>query len=579
MEPLNQLKRRSTDLLKQAQQNMPSMPEMPNMSNMPNMPNMSALPGLPKSINIPNISKKLPSLPQFRQTRSPDDAVQATWERLEIPSLPRSSHSLNVVAGCAYIFGGELEGQQPVDNGMHVIRLPFSSAGADYYTVTAKASLHHPTSEQSDQRSEQALSQAAQASLEEVPLRDTSEDTASEDKGKEIAKDQKPELDDIPCPRAGHATAVIGSRIFLFGGRGGPNMEPLEEAGRVWAYDTRSHTWSHLDPVPAVKGGAIIPHPAPRSNHCATASDRPRDFPNLASSASTRSAKPQTWRQWAIGDTSKTGIPQDPVVGYVAETAVDEDSAGYGTFFVHAGCLASGDLTSDLWAFDVRTRTWTELPAAPGPVRSGSAMCISKSRLYRFGGWDGESELGGQLDVLHLEVETFDDGHSKGEVAVQARAGWQSILQDGTGDASSTSEIHAEPSTRQKWPAPRGEASLQALTLGGGREYLVLCMGGHDTFFSDVWTFQVPPRGMTPASFTAAVYQVMGRRTGEGKWEKLRTGPYDEENTGGDGVPVGRGWLASAPMTDLEESGIVIWGGLGGNEQRMGDGWILRLGQ
>ncbi|KAG6310221.1 hypothetical protein E4U44_005779 [Claviceps purpurea] len=591
MEPFNQLKRRSTDLLKQAQQNMPSMPEMPNMPNMsnmpsmpsmpnmPNMPNMPALPGLPKRINIPNISKKLPSLPQFRQTRSPDDAVQATWERLEIPSLPRSSHSLNVVAGCAYIFGGELEGQQPVDNGMHVIRLPFSSAGADYYTVTAKASVPQPTAEQLDQRSEQALSQAAQASLEEVPLRDTSEETASEDKGKETAKDQKPELDDIPCPRAGHATAVIGSRIFLFGGRGGPNMELLEEAGRVWAYDTRSHTWSHLDPVPAVKGGAIIPHPAPRSNHCATASDRPRDFPNPASSASTRSAKPQTWRQWAIGDISKTGIPQDPVVGYVAETAVDEDSAGYGTFFVHAGCLASGDLTSDLWAFDVRTRTWTELPAAPGPVRSGSAMCISKSRLYRFGGWDGESELGGQLDVLHLELETFDDGHSKGEVAVQARAGWQSILQDGTGDASSTSEIHAEPSTRQEWPAPRSEASLQALTLGGGREYLVLCMGGQDTFFSDVWTFQVPPRGMTPASFTAAVYQAMGRRTGEGRWEKLRTGPHDEENTGGDGVPVGRGWLASAPMTDLEESGIVIWGGFGGNEQRMGDGWILRLGQ
>ncbi|KAG5976363.1 hypothetical protein E4U58_004310 [Claviceps cyperi] len=582
MEPLNQLKRRSTDLLKQAQNNMPSMLEMPNMSNMSSMPNMPALSRLSKSIHIPNISKKLASPPQFRQRRSPNDAVQATWERLEVPSLPRSSHSLDVVAGCAYIFGGELEGQQPVDNGMHVIRLPSSSAGADYYTVTAKASLPQPTAEQSDQRSEQALSQAAQTSLEEVPLQDTSEDTASEGKGEEVAKYQKPELDDIPCSRAGHSTAVIGSRIFLFGGRGGPDMEPLKEAGRVWAYDTRYHTWSHLDPVPAVKGGAIIPHPAPRSNHCATASDRPRDFPNPASSStstSPRPKKPQTWRQWAIGDTSKTGIPQDPVVGYVAETAVDENSAGYGTFFIHAGCLASGDLTSDLWAFDVRTRTWNELPAAPGPVRSGSSMCISKSRLYRFGGWDGESELGGQLDVLHLEVETFDDGHSKGEVAIQARAGWQSILQGGTGDASSASKIHAGPSHRQEWPAPRSEASLQALTLGGGSEYLVLCMGGRDTFFSDVWAFQVPPRGMTPASFTAAMYRVMGRRTGEGKWERLRTGPHDEENTGSDGVPVGRGWLASAPMTDLEESGIVIWGGLGENEQRMGDGWILRLGQ
>lgn len=546
MEPFNQLKRRSTNLFKQAQQNMPSLPNVPN---------------------LPELQKNLPSLPQlnFRRDSNPNKAqpIQGTWERIDIPSLPRSSHSLNVISGSAYIFGGEVEARQPVDNDMHIVRLPFSSAGADYHKVKAKAAAV---------TEESAPEQAA--NLDEVPLEE------SKGKGKEVATDIKPDMSEVPAPRVGHATAVIGSRIFLFGGRGGPDMKPLEEAGRVWVYDTRSHTWSHLDPVPAVKGGAIVPQPSPRSYHCATATDRPRDFPVAAPSGP---KKPQTWKQWALGDTSKTGIPQDPVVGYVAEQAVDEESDGYGTFFVHAGCLSNGDRTSDLWAFDVRTHTWTELPAAPGPSRGGAAICISKSRLYRFGGFDGTNEIGGQLDFLHLEVETFDDGHSKGEVSIHARAGWQTILQDNI-DASST-EIHAEP--HQEWPAPRSVASLQALTVGGGKEYLMLSMGerspsadGHaeaGTFFNDVWTFEVPPLGMSAASFRAAVFQAMGKKTGEGKWEKLRMGEYDEES--GDGMPGPRGWMASAPMTDLEESGIVVWGGLGADNQRIGDGWILRLGR
>ncbi|GAO19458.1 uncharacterized protein UV8b_00132 [Ustilaginoidea virens] len=555
MEPLNRLKRRSTDLLKQAQENLHTKVDMPNLSE---------------------IQGRLPSLPHFRQKKTrPANDVQATWERIDIPSLPRSSHTLNVVSGCAYVFGGEVEPRQPVDNDMHIIRLPFSSAGADYHKVRAKATALPEQSQQ--QHSPPALSESptahqAQSSLDDVALQET-----SSGKGKEIAKDEASGMGQVPGPRVGHATAVIGSRIFLFGGRGGPDMQPLQEAGRVWVYDTRSHTWSYLDPAPAVKGGAIVPHPAPRSYHCATATNRPHDTPHPAGFK-----KPQTWRQWALGDAAKTGIPQKPVVGYVAEEAVDQESDGYGTLLIHAGCLASGDRTGDLWAFDVRARTWTELPAAPGPSRGGSSICISKSRLYRFGGYDGETEAGGQLDFLHLEVETFDDGHTKAEVAIHARGGWQTIRQ-GDADASST-EIHAE--LHQEWPPPRSVASLQALTVGGGKEVLVLCMGerapsadGHEgagTLCNDVWTFQVPPLGMTAASLAAAVYQAVGRKTGEGKWQKLRTGPHDHES-GGE-VPTPRGWLASAPMTDVE-SAVVIWGGLGADNKRIGDGWILRLGE
>ncbi|PNY25411.1 Tip elongation aberrant protein 3 [Tolypocladium capitatum] len=529
MEPIAKLRRRSTVLMHQVQQSLPAMPQMPLLQ---------------------------------RQARK--DGIKGTWERIDIPALPRSSHSLNVASGSAYLFGGEINPREPVDNDMHVIRLPFSSAGADYHRVKAKAAAPEQPQESGD------AEYSGQAGLDDVPL----EGPLS--KGKEPATAETPELDDVPSPRVGHATAVIGSRIFLFGGRGGPDMKPLDEAGRVWVYDIRAHAWAHLDPVPAVKGGAVVPHPAPRSYHCAAATGHPRDF------ARPPARKAQTWRQWALGDTSRTGIPQDPIVGNVAEDAVDQESEGYGTFFVHAGCLAGGDRTSDLWAFDVRTRTWTLLPAAPGPARGGAAICISKSRLFRFGGYDGEKELGGQLDFLDLQLETVHDRTARAESSIHARpAGWQTILANNI-DASSTG-IPAEPS--QPWPSPRSVASLHALTIGGGREYLVLTMGeggpssdghaGAGTFFGDVWTFQVPPLGVTAAGVADAMLQAVGRKTGEGKWIKVATEPYDDERDDMDPAP--RGWMASAPMADVEEAGIVIWGGLGEDNNRLGDGWILRL--
>ncbi|PHH87026.1 hypothetical protein CDD83_9407 [Cordyceps sp. RAO-2017] len=532
MEPLIKLKRRSTGLFNQVQQS-------------------------------------LPSLPRFHtHSRLHQDVIKGTWEPIDVPFLPRSLHSLDVVAGSAYIFGGEINPREPVDNDMHIVRLPFSGASADYYKIEAKAALP----ESLESRDESPGEETGQRDLDDVPLEG---DALDKGKGPAAAEEELPELGHVPCARVGHATAVIGSRIFLFGGRGGRDMAPLDEAGRVWVFDTRSCTWSHLDPVSAVSGDAVIPHPEPRSYHCATAIDLPRDF------ARPRPRKPQTWRQWAVGDSARTGIPQNPIVGNVAEDAVDHESEGYGTFFIHAGCLASGDRTSELWAFDINSRTWTELPAAPGPCREGTAICVSKSRLFRFGGYDGAQELGGQIDFLPLELEMFDDRTTKGEVSVYARpGGWKTIVADDQ-NASST-DIPAEAS--QDWPAPRSFGSMQALTLGGGREYLVLIMGervpspeGHDgagIFLNDVWVFQVPPLGMTTASFKDAMLQAVGRKTGEGRWTKVSTAPYDDAT---DGEPTSRGWLASAPLGDVDEGGLVIWGGLGEDNNRIGDGWILRL--
>jgi len=45
-----------------------------------------------------------------------DHPIKAQWVRIDAPPLPRSSHSLSVIAGRAYIFGGEISTKAPISS-------------------------------------------------------------------------------------------------------------------------------------------------------------------------------------------------------------------------------------------------------------------------------------------------------------------------------------------------------------------------------------------------------------------------------------------------------------------------------
>lgn len=180
------------------------------------------VPSLPRGLVSPSPSSTPSSSPMPQA-----GAVRATWEPIDdLPCLPRAAHSLDVVAGAAYLFGGEPGPGVPASaNHVHVVGLPCSSAGADYHVVEAVAAAGGDGD--GDARGRDA---PAQRDLQDVPL-DEERPPASE------GRDSPPA---VPPSRAGHANAVIGARVFLFGGRGGPDMAPLQEAGRVWVFDTRS---------------------------------------------------------------------------------------------------------------------------------------------------------------------------------------------------------------------------------------------------------------------------------------------------------------------------------------------------
>lgn len=74
---------------------------------------------------------------------------------------------------------------------------------------------------------------------------------------------------DVPEKRVGHTAAAIGERIFIWGGRGGVDMKPLQESGRVWVFDIRSEKWTFLDPAPGSEW------PEARSYHASVAVEIP----------------------------------------------------------------------------------------------------------------------------------------------------------------------------------------------------------------------------------------------------------------------------------------------------------------
>ncbi|KAK8083576.1 hypothetical protein PG996_002357 [Apiospora saccharicola] len=601
METFGKLKRRTTDLMESAPKNMPAMPAMPQMPNMPKMPKLPAMPNMPQ----------MPPMPQMPNMsfKSSEPSMKGTWQHIDLPPIPRSSHSLNVVGGSAYIFGGEAQPNKPLDNEMHIVALPFSGAPADYYSVPAQISAKsqvietplNTVGEVEESAAAAALREPLTDPLTDVPLSSSppvatptseanppSPTAAEKGKGKELTHIE------VPAPRIGHATAVIGTRIFMFGGRGDTSQEAtLDEGGRVWVFETKTHTWSCLLPASITGGITTDPSkvPAPRSYHAAAATDKPREFTGIKPLRRTES-----WKQWAEGDSAEVGIPQRPVAGHIAENARDEEDldAGFGTLFIHGGCLADGSRTNDIWAFDVHSRIWKQLPAAPSPARGGAALAVAKSRLYRFGGFDGESELGGQLDVLELGVDQFDDHVSRGEVSVVARGDWVSLVPptsptlQGKMAPIETSAPLVPTQDHQPWPGARSVAGLQLVLGSQGREYLLLLMGeraptadGHEAagaFWDDVWAYQVPPQGMTAASFADAALRLAGRKTGEGRWTRVTPGPYDDEVDMDIEGPGARGWFAAANMGDLEEGGVVLFGGKNEANQRLGDGWIFRLG-
>jgi hypothetical protein len=254
----------------------------------------------------------------------------------------------------------------------------------------------------------------------------------------------------------------LNGKTYIFSGRGGAAMTPIDEQGNLWCLDHATNAWSVIAPA-----NPSLPVPAPRSYH-----------------------------------------------------ALVNDSRD--TFYLHAGCPATGRL-GDLWAFQLSTRRWIQLSPAPGPERGGAgvAFCGRDDVLFRMGGFDGEREQGGSVDIYTPHNDTWSS---------------KAFAPDGV-----------------EGPEARSVGSLLCLNVGG-RPFLVTLFGERD-----------------PSSLG---HQGAGKMLGDAWAWDIQGEEWTRVEFGGGDAPAPRGWFAAEMFGD---DGVVVHGGLAEDNSRLGDVWVGKL--
>ena len=191
-------------------------------------------------------------------------------------------------------------------------------------------------------------------------------------------------------------------------------------------------------------------------------------------------------------------------------------SDGKDTLYIHAGCPEKGRL-SDLWAFNISRKEWVELTPAADPARGGASIAYADGKLYRMNGFDGNTEQGGSLDVYSPETNS-----------------WESLQYSPDGKAG---------------PESRSVSSLLPITLKD-RTFLITLFGERDPS-------SLGHQGAGKMLRTVWAFDIQSE-----KWEEVHV-------QGGE-LPLARGWFDADVVGSNE---IVVHGGLGESNERLGDVW------
>lgn len=425
--------------------------------------------------------------------------LRASLTHITSVPLPRAHHTISVVKGRAYIFGGETAPGELADNDMHIVILPSSGVlEADYTTIKARP----------------------------------------EKSG-----------DPVPAPRKGHTSVIIGDSIYVYGGDGVES-----ENGRVWVYHTIRNTWTFLD------AADMTISPVHRTGHAAVSSELP-------------GPKDITFHEKA---------PQQPVdpADAVPEPA---DADSWGTIFVVGGKNPhTGELLKDALAFDVRSRTWTNIPTPSGSSLLGISLGIVGERLYCFGGKSAIEQTSNMETLDASQIWT----HAK-DGTVPLTSGWAWEHLGGPSTTAQEASVKPSPATN-KIPSSRYDAGLTGVTTGQGRDYLLLVGGSSPapssniTLLDDIWAFQLASEKGTAAAVKDSVRSGLKRETHEGHWSEVGYKYVDakgeEEDLGEHTKGVGpRRGFALARGTEVDGASVVVWGGSDADGRVLGDGWLVTV--
>lgn len=375
--------------------------------------------------------------------------------------------------------------------------------------------------------------------------------------------------------RSCHTVTVIGNKAYIFGGETTAGI-PASTDIHVITLEHSGKPEMDYSLVPALStfdGGKI---PAARSKHAACAfrgnisvyggCDERGELIDEKSAVWLFSPERKSWDMLASVNEHAAPGPRHNAQLFANDTHV----------LLFGGVDGSGDNASDLWQFDIASRTWAQLPTAPIAASNAALM-------------NGELWLISGSDPLSSQIHHLNISSSQKEMS------WESFT-------FPTNPLAPGPRARR-------EGALLPISTGYGRNYLVYLLGACNyepatsttepedlahsreiTQFSDTWVLQIPSsdleakpalslkEAIKPAKIKDAIRSAIGAETGHLTWsEAVVQVPADKELEDENGKlhPGPRAFFGA----DVMETGnsVVFWGGMDAKGERIGDGWVAKF--
>lgn len=387
--------------------------------------------------------------------------------------------------------------------------------------------------------------------------------TASDDKSKRS------------LARSCHTVTVIGNKAYIFGGDTAAGT-PASTDIHVVTLEHSGEPEMDYSLIPALSTFDDGKTPAARSKHAACAfhgsvavyggCNEHGGLIEEESSVWLFSPERKCWDVLAPTDANAAPGPRQNAQLFANDTHL----------ILFGGIDGSGDNASDLWQFDVASRTWTQLPTAPIAASNAALM-------------NGQLWLISGSDPLSSQIHHLDISSSPKEMS------WQSLT-------FPTNPLAPGPRARR-------EGALLPISTGYGRNYLIYLLGARNydsatfitnledstrsqevTQFSDTWVLQITSsdleakpalslkEAIKPAKIKDAIRSAFGAETGHLTWsEAVVQVPADKELEDEDGKlhPGPRAFFGADVMQN--GSSVVFWGGLDARGERVGDGWVAKF--
>jgi hypothetical protein len=378
--------------------------------------------------------------------------------------------------------------------------------------------------------------------------------------------------------RSHHTLTVVENKAYIFGGTTADNLLADNHIHAVTVEHSGKPEMDYglIPALPTIEGGKV---PSPRTNHAACAfhgnvaiyggSDEKDQLIDERSSLWLYSPERKLWDQ--LSPTSADIAPGPRR----SAKLFDYD----GAVVLYGGVDPTGDAASDLWKFDIATRTWTQLPTAPVATTNAA---LANGQLYLISATD---PLSSELHHLGISLP----------------------VEEMTWDSFTFPTNPLAPG-----PRARHDGAFLPLTTGWGRNYMAYLFGARDdssqsmdtaagdkpevkevTQFSDTWALQLPSsdleakpawsikNAIKPAKIKDAIRHALNAETGHLAWAEAvvqlptnkQLEQLQEEN--GKLHPGPRAFFGA----DVMENGhtVVFWGGVDARGERVGDGWIVRF--